>query len=435
MSMYSGYLSDNEMEAICSEKQLIGHMLAFEAALANAQAQQNIIPGSAASAITDAAGKVNISPEELSECTAKNGIPTIGLLNKLKTCLSSDDSNYLHLGATSQDVLDTAYVLMYREALDAIEARITNVLGILVELTGQHLNTPCMARTRWQQATPVPFGLKLVNWGLPLVRHLERVKQLKARLLSVQLGGASGSLSAMGPQGTKVMNAVAQELELLPASPWHAQRDNVAELGHWLSLVSGSLAKIGQDILLMAQTEVGEVAESGGGSSSVMPHKNNPVSSEALVALAGINQGLSFTLSQSMLQAGERDGTAWMLEWQTVPQMLINTGASLRHTDTILSRLKVDKERMLRNIELTNGLVYAEQAVVLLSAQLPRSEARKIVEQACANVTPGKSLATLLLEQPSAQNINWNVEFHPEACFGTAPQLIADGLEKIKRLL
>ncbi len=433
--MYSGYLSDNEMEAICSEEQLIRHMLAFEVALAKAQAQQEMIPETAASAIREVVGKFEISPKELSESTARNGVPAIGLLNVLKTFLPADASNYLHFGATSQDVLDTAYILMYREALGAIETRLTKVLSRLVGLAEQHLTTPCIARTRWQQATPIPFGLRLVNWGLPLVRHLERLQELRPRLLSVQLGGASGSLSAMGPHGTKVMNAVAQELELLPASPWHAQRDNVAELGHWLSLVTGSLAKIGQDILLMAQTEVGEVVESGGGGSSAMPHKNNPVSSEVVVALAGINQGLSSTLSQSMLQAGERDGTAWMLEWQTVPQMLINTAAGLRHTETILSHLQVNKDRMLRNIELTNGLVYAEQAVVLLSAQLPRSEATKIVEQACAKVTPEKSLATLLLEQTSAQNINWNMELRPEVCFGTAQQMIRDGLEKIKRIL
>ncbi len=412
-------------------------MLQFEAGLALAEARLGLIPEEAAHTIQLALTSLAFKPGELAAGTLKNGIPTITLLAKVKELLPTDVRDYLHLGATSQDIMDTAQVLMIREALSLLVSRINHLLQNLlaqIELDGL---VPCMAHTRWQQATPIPFGLKVVNWAMPLVRSLGRLDEIKKRLLVVQLGGASGSLASLGQQGYQVMEALAQVLQLEPATPWQVQRDTVVELGSWLATVSGTLGKMGADILLMAQTEVGEVVENaeGGGKSSAMPHKSNPVLSEALVALARMNINASTLLMQSLLQTGERDGTAWMLEWQHLAQMIINTGTSLKHALTISSGLQVDQERMRHNIDLTNGLVYAEQAVVILSDYMSKSNATKVVNEACGRVSKETGLSQVLTELVPDVKLDWPELLHPEACFGLSGILIQKVTAQIKDVL
>jgi 3-carboxy-cis,cis-muconate cycloisomerase len=426
MSMYAAYLSDEEMAQICSEAQFIRHLLTFETALASAEARLGII-------LNERLSAVRIHPADLAEGTLKNGIPTIPFLASVKAQLPEEVREYLHKGATSQDAMDTAQVLMIREAIAVLETRIIQLLRNFVALIERDGNTPCMARTRWQQATPVPFGLKIVNWAMPLVRHLERLPEMKKRLLVVQLGGASGSLAALEEQGYGVMEALAGELKLHPSLPWHTQRDSISEFTHWLAMLSATLGKLGKDILLMAQTEVGEVIENaeGGGKSSAMPHKNNPVLSEALVALAHENANLSALFIQSLMPAGERDATVWMPEWKNSTQMLMNTATALKHALTISANMQLNKERMRQNINRSNGLVYAEQALTLLSGRMPTPEASQLVQQAIPLVNDKTSLADALAGLRPDLHMNWPQLLQPEACFGASEAIIRQAIDKI----
>jgi 3-carboxy-cis,cis-muconate cycloisomerase len=259
----------------------------------------------------------------------------------------------LHYGATSQDAMDTAQVMMIRDAVNLLEVRLNTLLQKLTQLLNQYGETPCMAHTRGQQAIPVIFGVKINAWLLPLQRQVQRYAELKKRLLVVQLGGAAGTLSVYPDKAELLQSALAKELKLYSSASWHTQRDNLCEFTNWLAMLTGILGKMGGDILVMNQSELNEVKENpgGGGESSAMPHKNNPVLSEALVALAKLNVTLQSQQLQSLIHINERDGTAWILEWNAIPQMIINTGAALNHAVTISTHIKVNTENMKKNVE------------------------------------------------------------------------------------
>lgn len=284
-----------------------------------------------------------------------------------------------------------------------------------------------IGRTRTQQAVPILFGQKVATWASPLLRHLQRLQELKPRLLVVQLGGAAGNLSALGTNGLKISEALANELNLRFALPWHTQRDNFVEFTSWLALLSGSLGKIGADILVMSQTEINEVVENatGGGKSSTMPHKNNPVLSEALVVLARKNAQLAAIQLQAMLHANERDGSAWALEWENLPQMMVNTGTALSHALTISQHLKTNPEAMQRNLNSLNGLIFSEAAMFILSKYLPKNEAKQLVVKACERVvSENKNLSDILQELTPNLAINWQEELLVEKHLGVSKEIM-----------
>ncbi len=351
--MFSTYLSDPEITSLCDHPSLIRQMLAFEIALATGQGTLGIIPTEAAAIIAETLNQLTVSPESLADGTMRNGVPTIPLLALARTALPQSARAYLHWGVTSQDVLDTAQALQIKAALAVLEVRINQLIDQLNDLKTRYGHLPMMGRTRTQQAMPIQFGQKVANWQQPLVRHLERLQQLKPRVLLVQLGGAAGNLSALGKHGQAVAQAVANELGLGYSAPWHTQRDGFAEFANWLALLTGTLGKFGQDMLIMGQTEIGEVIENvqGGGKSSSMPHKNNPILSEALVMLARQNAQLAAIQLQSLIHGNERDATAWMLEWENLPRMMGNAGTSLRHALSITHTMGVNEEAMKRNMD------------------------------------------------------------------------------------
>lgn len=383
--IYSKYLSDEEIATICSDENFIAKMMQVEIALAKVQADIGIIPREAANEIAGVLKKVYVPPQALVEGTLQNGIPTIPLLAFVRKQLSEDGRNFLHFGATSQDIIDTAHILVFRAVVQVFEKRLQEIINQLKQLAEQHQQTKTLARTRTQQAVPIFFSQKVENWYQPLERHLERLGQLKQRLFVVQFGGAGGNLSALGEKGIETAQQLAKELDLKYVGTWHAQRDNIAEFSAWMALVVGSLGKMGEDILLMAQTEVGEVIENadGGGKSSSMPHKNNPILSEAMVALSRYVGNLAINTFQAMLHNHERDAAAWILEWQSLPQMMIACGTILNHALTISKNILVNADAMLANLEKLNGLVYSEKASFVLAKYMPRSEAKKGVEKAC----------------------------------------------------
>jgi 3-carboxy-cis,cis-muconate cycloisomerase len=436
--MFSKYLNNPTVAHLCSDQMLVGKMLHFEIALAKVQANLKIIPQAAAEAIEQGLTELLIAPEALAEGTLQNGIPTIALIAIAKKVLPDLAKDYLHWGATSQDVMDTALVLILKDVIVVLEKNIRQILKNIAQHIEHHGQLPTIGRTRTQQAVPILMGQKLANWASPLVRHLERLQELKPRLLVVQFGGAAGNLSALGADGLKVAEALAKELNLRFVLPWHTQRDNLSEFTNWLAMVSGSLGKMGQDILLMAQTEINEIAENGtsGGKSSTMPHKNNPILSEALVVLARKNAQLAAIQLQAMIHANERDGAAWALEWENIPQMIQNTGTALGHALTITDNLQFNEIAIKKNLDLLNGLVYSEVASFVLSKYMPRDKAKMIVEKACERVVlENKNLTEILTELTPDIAINWHEELKVEKHLGVSAQIIATVLEQIKPIL
>jgi len=351
--IFSKYLGDEQMLQFVSDETFINKMLLFEKALANAQAAVGAIPAKAADKINSVIGKLKINPADLTRGTLRDGVPVVSLLSIIKEKLPAETKKHLHYGATSQDVMDTAQVLIIVDVVQVIEARIRTLAENFAQLIKKYGTTPCMGHTRGQQALPITFGVKINAWLQPLERQLQRLEEIKKRLYVVQFGGPVGTLSMYSDKAEQMVTAIAKELKLQPASSWHTQRDNLSEFTNWLAMLTGILGKMGADILVISQSEINEVAENGnsGGKSSAMPHKNNPVLSEALVALSRLNATLQSQQLQSLVHVNERDATAWILEWSAIPQMIINTGAALNHATNISTYIKVKADNMKKNLD------------------------------------------------------------------------------------
>ena len=322
-------LGDDEIAALIGTEAEIAAMLAFEAALAAAEAEAGLIPAAAAQAI--GAGLAGFAPDiaALREGTRRDGVVVPELLRQLRAAVGTEHGPRLHFGATSQDVIDTALVLRLRAVLTVFAARLDGVTGALDDLAARFGGRGMMGRTRMQAAIPITAGDRIAAWRGPLVRDRVRLEQLRADVLVVQFGGAAGTLEALGDKAAAVRATLAGRLGLVDAPQWHSQRDRLADLAGWLSLLTGSLGKFGQDVALLAQAG-GEIALTGGGGSSAMPHKQNPVAAELLVTLARFNAAQLGGFHQALVHEQERSGSAWTLEWLILPPMLVATGAALR---------------------------------------------------------------------------------------------------------
>ena len=378
--------SDPEVAEQLSDVQFISYMLQVEAALARVQETLGIIPHGTAQQLADGISNFLLDMDRLQTAIDADGIPTVDLIMQLREQVGGEAASYVHWGATSQDIMDTALVLQLRSALTLLEHRLNTLIGNLARLADAHRATLMAGRTHGQHALPLTFGLKVAGWLAPLLRHRERLDQLKPRLLVVQFGGAVGTIASLGDQGMAVQEALAQELGLgVPLMPWHSQRDTLAEFAGWLSLVSGSLAKMAQDIILLAQSEVAEVRESGDssrGSSSTMPQKRNPVISQAILAAAHTNAALLSSMHGALVHEHERATSAWQVEWLTLPQMVILTAAVLNKALFLSENLVVDADRMQANLAGSNGLLMAEAIDLALSPIIGRTEAKQIIRAA-----------------------------------------------------
>ena len=408
-AIFGPLFTDEEVAGLFDDRAQVGAMLAFERALAKAEAQLGVIPSDAGGRIAEVTATVDLDPARLGRNAESTGVPVSGLVAALREATGGEAAQYVHWGATSQDVVDTALILRLRDLLDILEARLTGLTDRLASLTEAHRKTLLAARTRSQQAVPTTFGLKTAGWLSPLIRHRERLAGLRARLLIVQFGGAAGTLAGLGTKGIDVMVALAAELGLgPPVASWHTQRDSLAEIAGWLSLVTGSLGKMGRDLVLLAQSEIGEVHFASAGCSSTMPQKANPVAAEILIALARMNAGLIANMHQAMLHEQERDGAAWSLEWLTLPQMAVATGAALRHSQAIVDSIIVDADRMARNLDASNGLVLAEAATFAIAQHIPRPDAQALVQSACQTVVEeGHHLIDVLRNRTNAP-VDWS---------------------------
>ncbi len=374
------------MRAAFDERALFQRMLDVEAALARAQARLGIIPAEAAEAISRAARLENLDTTELAESARNVGAPVVGVVAGLSRA-AGEAGAWTHWGATTQDIVDTAIVLQIREGLGLIRASLRELVSALVAQSDRHRRTVMAGRTYLQQALPTTLGLKCAIWAQPLIGHIHRLDALRPRVEQVSFGGAAGTLASLGDRGIATMEALAAELDLAaPAAPWHVNREAFAETVAFLGLICGSLAKFATDVILLTQTEVGEVAEpyvAGRGSSSTMPQKRNPIASTYIIAAARNVHALVPVMLGAMAADQERPTGAWQAEWLALPQAFVLTHGALDHAGIIAQGMVADPANMQRNLDLTHGLIVAEAVMMGLAPQLGRAEAHHAVKHAC----------------------------------------------------
>lgn len=378
------------MRLVFSDRGRLQGILDFEAALARAEAGAGIIPTEAAAAITGQCRVELFDIAALSQATALAGnsaIPVINELTRLVAGVKPTAAHYVHWGATSQDAMDTGLMLQLRQGLDWIDAEARQLCDVLAMMAEQYKETPIAGRTWLQHAAPTTFGLKAAGWLCAVARRLERVRAVRTTSLVPQLGGAAGTLAALGEHAEKTVALLSQELGLRSAElPWHTQRDRLAEVALTLGLLVGSLGKIARDIALMTQSEVAEVAEPaapGRGGSSSMPQKRNPVGCATVLAAAARVPALASVLLSAMTQEHERGLGGWQAEWETVPEVFLLTSGALSQMRQITAGLRVDPERMRANLEATRGLIYAEAVSTALARSIGHEAAHKMIERAC----------------------------------------------------
>ena len=436
--IYAPLFSEPQIAEIFSDEQFVRYLLAVEAALARVQGQLNIIPAEAAAKIISAADKLEVDFDALQTGVEQAGVPIVELVRQLRAQAGREAADYVHWGATTQDIVDTALVLQLQAALGVIEPTLLEVIRNLAELTRQHRDTLMAGRTHSQQALPFSFGLKVAGWLAPLLRHRQRLVEIKPRLLVVQFGGAAGTLAALGEHGVAVQQALAGELDLsVSLLPWHTQRDTLAELAGWLSLVSGSLAKIGQDIILLAQTEVGEVRESmdvARGGSSTMPQKSNPMVSELLIAAHRTNAALLSAMHQALVQEHERATHGWQVEWLSLPQMVVLTGTALKKALFLSRNLVVNRERMRENVAASNGLMLAEAINFALAGHMSRAEAKQLIKQAAQEALAQNRHLVDVVQEKVCAPIDWQALKNETAYLGSVQAFIDRVLTEAERV-
>lgn len=339
VTVLDALVGDAETAALFADEADLAAMLQVEAALAAAEADAGLIAPEAAARIAVVCALFEPDEAGLAAGMAQDGVVIPALVSQIRAAVGEPHASAVHRGATSQDIIDTSLVVRLKRVVALFESRLDGLAAGLSALRDRDGGKHLMAHTRMQVALPFRTADKLATWAAPLRRHKARLEEIKGRLLVLQLGGPVGTRAELGDRAEAVAAAMAARLGLGAAPPWHAQRDGLAEFGAWLSLVSGTLGKVGQDIALLAQTEVAAVRLAGGGRSSAMAHKQNPVSAEVLVALARFNAGLLGTLHGALVHENERSGAAWTLEWLVLPRMTLTTGASLRLATTLLDGL------------------------------------------------------------------------------------------------
>src|ERR1700739_1313577 len=382
-------LSSAAMRIVCDDVTCLQNMLDFEAALARAEAATGVIPASAAGPIAQACTAGSFDLAALAEAATRSGNLAIPLLKALTAGVARTDAaaaRYVHWGATSQDVIDTATMLTLRAGIETLLGDIDRAIAGFAGLAKQHRDTAVVARTWLQHALPMPFGLKLTEYAAALHRSRKRLLRLRRATLAVQFGGAAGTLAALGDKGLAVAAALAKELDLpLPDAPWHTHRDRIAEAASVFAILAGSCGKIARDVTLMMLTNVGEAFEPSGegrGGSSTMPHKRNPVATASALAAATMAPNLAATMFAAQVGDHERSAGPWHAEWPTLPSLLLVTSGALAAIVDIAEGLEVDVARMRINLDATNGLIMAGEVAMALAEKIGKSEAHHLVEAA-----------------------------------------------------
>jgi len=339
--LLSALVGDEEVEALFSNEAELAALLEVEAALADAEAKAGLIGADAAARIGEVCRNFSPDWEVLAQGLARDGVVVPELVRQLREAVGESYRGAVHKGATSQDIVDTGLMLRLGRVAAALAQRLDALISALEKLSVRDGAVSLMAHTRMQAALAFTAAAKIETWRAPLARQAEALHSLGPRVLVIQLGGPVGTRGSFDGKGDVVAREVAEALGLADAPCWHSGRDRIAELAAWLSLTSGLLGKLGQDVALMAQDEIGEVEIAGAGGSSAMPHKANPVPAEVLVALARFNAGLLGTLNQALVHENERSGAAWTLEWLVLPQMAVATAAGLATARKLVEALHI----------------------------------------------------------------------------------------------
>ncbi len=420
-AIYRELFGDAEVARLFTDTAEVRAMLLVEGALAEVQGELGLIPETAARAIHRAAMELQIDPGALAAETGRNAVPVPALVAAFRAEMKAPEhAQFVHWGATSQDIIDTGLILRLRKVLEIAEARIGVVLTSLATLAETHAEVPMAARTYGQAATPTSFGAVAAGWGAPLLQLRGELEQLRPRLLVVSLGGAAGTLSAMGGRGPEVRARLAERLGLGdPGASWHADRDRIAALAAWLTRVTGAAGKMGEDLTLLSQSGIGEVDIGAGGGSSTMPQKSNPVLPSLLVALARQTAGLNGVMQGAMVHRQQRDGAAWFTEWMTLPQMCVMAARALAVAGELTAAVRPYPDRMAASLDDGSGLIFAEALTFALAFRMPRPKAQEAVKALCREAeetgTPLRSLADR--DFPG----DWGATFDPARQLGTAP--------------
>ena len=420
--IYRDFLHDAEVGELFSDVAEIRAMMRVEGALAKVQGKLGLIPADSATVIHRAATELHLDPASLSMGTGQAGVPVPALVTAFRTAMDSQEhAQYLHWGATSQDIMDTGLILRLARVCKLIQDRVTRLLQSLAQQADTHAELPMAARTRSQIATPTSLGAAIAAWGAPLLEHREVLAQLKPRLLRVSLAGASGNSTALGNRAAELRTALASELGLGDSAlAWHSNRSALAEFSSLLTRIGGSLAKIGEDHILAARSEVGELGIKKGGGSSTMPQKNNPVAAEILVSLFRVSAAMEGLMTEAMLHRQQRDGVAWSLEGHALPQICMATARALTLALEVTDGLRPNAGRMDAHLAGGLGLIYAEAISFELATIMPRPEAQDAVKRLCAeSLEQSRSLPELVAQ--NYPNIDWAAITTPAAQLGDAP--------------
>jgi 3-carboxy-cis,cis-muconate cycloisomerase len=390
-------ISSAAMRAILDDRARLQRMLDFEVALARAQAAIGVIPAVASDQIASAARAERFDVAALGEAAVKAGSIAMPLVHALAAEVAKADETaaaYVHWGATSQDVTDTALVLELRAVIDTLVADLDRAVDGFTNLVGRHRRTAVAGRTWLQHAVPIPFGLKLAGYAAALGRSRDRLRRLRRESLALQFGGAVGTLAALQERGLDVASRVAALLDLqLPEAPWHSHRDRIAEVAAALSILTGTCGKIARDISLLMQTDVGEASEArapGRGGPAMIPDERNPTGVATALAAATIAPNLTATILAAQVQEHERALGGWQAEWQTFPALCLVTSGALHAIVEIAEGVEIDSERMRNNLAATRGQIMTEAVHFALAGKLGRPEAHRIVEEAIRKASSSK---------------------------------------------
>ena len=425
MSAFDGLFVPAELRAAVSPRAWLEAMLDAERALVQAGVAAGTVPNHVAAEIGNACDPERFDFEQLVDEGRAVGNVAEPLVRALAGSVGDDAARYVHRGATSQDIVDTAAMLVSRRALVLVLEEADDVAAAAATLARDHRDTLMVARTILQHAVPTTFGVKAAGWLTAVVEARVRLEQVSRERLAAQLGGAAGTLAGFGDQGIALVDLYARELDLqAPTIPWHTNRTRIAELGAALAITAGVTSKIALDLVLLAQTEVAEVAEGGGtGRSSTMPQKRNPVGSTLARANARLAAAHATVLLGSLEQEHERAAGAWQAEWDALVGALAHTGGALHALAGALESLEVDAVRMRQNLDLTGGLVLAERVAFLLMDGLGRADAQEIVRDAATSET---SFRDALLGDPRAglEPAELDAALDPSTYLGSAAELV-----------
>jgi len=447
MTLFDDLFSYDALEQLLSDDARIRAILRFEAALALAEARSGVIPEGAAHKIAEHCNSLKPNVREIAkqaELAGNIAIPLVKLLTETVAQHDKDASRFVHWGATSQDAIDTGFLLQARDVLSLVEKDLVRLIESLATLAERHRATPIIGRTWMQHALPTTFGCIVAGWLDAMLRHDVRLAELRPRVLALQFGGAVGTLAALREHGPAVANHLAADLQLaLPSIPWHSHRDRMAELATFSGLLTGTLGKIARDISLHAQTEIGELAEptvEGRGGSSSMPHKRNPVTCAGLIAAATRAPGLVSTVLAVMPQEFERGLGGWHAEWETLPELLRVSAGPLHHCAEMVPGLQVNSQRMRENIDSSRGLIFAEAVAVALADRMGKMPAHMLLEAASKKaLAANRPLKDILLDEPNLHGHLTRPDldslFDLRNYLGSADEFVRNVLETARKFL